>query len=247
MSMPVALLHGWGMNAAAWDSLLATDHAHKLVALELPGHGKKQDEIMPASLDDLVQCMLSEAPEEAIWCGWSLGSMVAMRAAAIAPERVKGLILISPTPRFVKGENWEHGMATEVFQNFSASVAVDATTCLKRFTLLMFEGCENSRQKSRNYFQQLSSKGIASTAALKAGLDLLLHSDLRAELRLIEQPVYMLAGRQDAICPVTAAEWLGKEFGWPLHKVEDGHAPQLEHPQLIKTMIEQIEQELCLV
>lgn len=247
MSLPVALIHGWGMNSASWEHLLAIKGELDLIPLDLPGHGNRLDETLPGSIDVLAQKMLSQAPDEAIWCGWSLGSLVAMRAAGIAPERVRGLILVAPTPRFVNGEDWKYGMNPDFFQTFSAAVARDPATSLKRFVLMMFEGCEDARQKSRAYLQNLQKNGTANAANLAAGLQILLKTDLRSQLHGIEQPVHLLAGRQDTICPPSAAQWLHRELGWPLQEVDTGHAPQLSHPRLITEIIDKIEQELYLV
>jgi len=241
------LVHGWGMNASCWDSLRAASHRHSLQTLELPGHGRRLNENMPGSLDALAEQLLEKAPAESIWCGWSLGSLVALRAAMMAPERIHGLILIAPTPRFVSGHDWSYAMSPESFESFYETIKVNPISGLKRFSLLMFEGSAEALQKGRDYFRKLQEYGLPRGKNLIKGLDILSESDLRPHLSKVKQPVYLLAGRQDSICPVAAPQWMNQNLGWPLVEVDDGHAPQLSHPHLVLDMMDKLERELSLV
>jgi pimeloyl-[acyl-carrier protein] methyl ester esterase len=247
MSLALTLVHGWGMNASCWDSLRATNSRHSLQSLELPGHGRRLNENMPGSLDSLAEQLLEKAPAESIWCGWSLGSQVALRAAIIAPEKIHGLILIAPTPRFVSGHDWSYGMSLESFESFYEAIKANPVSGLKRFSLLMFEGSTEARQKARDYFRKLQESGLPGGKNLVRGLDILSESDLRPHLTKIKQPVYLLAGQKDSVCPISAPRWMNQNFGWPLVEVDDGHAPQLSHPHLVMEIMDKLEQELSLV
>lgn len=247
MNLPVTLIHGWGMNSSCWDELVGSHGDSQFEPLDLPGHGKRFDELLPDSLDSVAKDMLAQAPEESLWCGWSLGALVALRAAAMAPERIRALVLVAPTPCFVQKADWTHGMPQNVFQEFYNSVQTNAVTSLKRFSLLMFEGCDNARQHGREFFDRLREHGLPSTDNLLTGLDLLNQTDLRTQLVALEQPVYLLSGTRDNICPISASRWLHQECGWPLAETQDGHAPQIAHADLLARTIAIAEQELSLV
>lgn len=247
MNLPVTLLHGWGMNSSCWENLLNGRGDDQFIPVDLPGHGKRLDERLPDSLDGVAKDMLAQAPGESIWCGWSLGAHVALRAAAIAPERIRALVLVAPTPCFVEKADWSYGMPKNTFQDFYTTVETNTVASLKRFSLLMFEGCENARQKGRSFFDRLQEHGLPDTTNLLTGLELLNHTDLRSQLAAVEQPVYLIAGIHDSICPISASRWLNQEFGWPLAETQDGHAPQIGHADLLARTIALAEQELSLV
>lgn len=247
MSQVVSLIHGWGMNASCWDSLCAVNPGYTLNTIELPGHGKRSNEELPSSLNTLAEDLLTRTAPESIWCGWSLGAQVALRAAVLAPARVQALILVSPTPRFVASTDWTHGMPPASFENFYQAVKANPVASLKRFSLLMFEGAKDAKERGRDYFRKLQKYSLPSAENLCRGLDILGETDLRSELAEIKQPVYLLAGEQDSICPVAAARWMQQALDWPLVEVEEGHAPQLSYPETILDMIAELEQELSLV
>ena len=245
MTLPLVLLHGWNTNSACWRPLQQLAAERELLPVDFPGHGQRRNEPCPDTLDQLAEDALDRAPAQALWCGWSLGSMLAMRAAIRAPDRIKGLILISPTPRFINGDGWDRGVDRSLLEQFSNAIAEDPVAGLKRFTLLVFESCSDVRRRSRHFYQQLQAGGSANPQALEAGLHILAATDLRAQIREIGQPVRLLTGRHDRICPATAAHWLAETALWPLTEVDDGHAPMLEQADLILQMADQLEAELC--
>jgi len=95
---PLVLVHGLGGTIENWRALapeLATRHL--VVVLDLPGHGRSPRLAGRAALDDFAEAALAVAAEEsavpAVWIGHSLGGLVALRAAALQPEAVRGLVL----------------------------------------------------------------------------------------------------------------------------------------------------------
>jgi pimeloyl-ACP methyl ester carboxylesterase len=98
--VPVMALHGWLDNAASFIPLAPhLDGAH-LVALDLPGHGFSDH--LPSSGDyhiaDTCRWVMALADalgwQRFILLGHSLGAAAATIAAAAAPHRVAGLVLI---------------------------------------------------------------------------------------------------------------------------------------------------------
>ncbi|MEE4110609.1 MAG: alpha/beta fold hydrolase [Halieaceae bacterium] len=78
----LVLIHGWGMNNAVWETLPASisDRYH-LHPIELPGHGDSPETPEGGDLQAWADAVLAQAPEQAIWLGWSLGALVALQAA----------------------------------------------------------------------------------------------------------------------------------------------------------------------
>jgi pimeloyl-ACP methyl ester carboxylesterase len=94
---PIVLLHGLGGAAANWRlvaPVLAEER--RVLVPELPGHGRSE-RVEAASIDPFAEAMLAVAEaEEALpapWVGHSFGGVVALRAAALRPDALAGLVL----------------------------------------------------------------------------------------------------------------------------------------------------------
>ena len=97
---PVLALHGWLDNAASFEQLAPLIPRARLIALDLPGHGRSQHR--PAGVwyhyVDYVSDVLAAADalglERFTLLGHSLGAAVASVVAAARPARVEALWLI---------------------------------------------------------------------------------------------------------------------------------------------------------
>jgi 2-succinyl-6-hydroxy-2,4-cyclohexadiene-1-carboxylate synthase len=97
----LVLLHGFTGSAAAWGTHLDAFAArHRVIAVDLPGHGGS-----PASplglwgvADAVVDTVTRLGVARADWLGYSLGGRVAMHVALRHPERVDRLVLESASP-----------------------------------------------------------------------------------------------------------------------------------------------------
>lgn len=97
---PVLALHGWLDNAASFEPLAPLLPGLRLVALDLPGHGRSghRPAGLPYHFSDFVADVLGAADalgwERFALLGHSLGAGIASVAAAVAPERVERLALL---------------------------------------------------------------------------------------------------------------------------------------------------------
>lgn len=94
----VVLLHGFCESSKIWAEfvpVLAGDH--RVLAIDLPGHGQNPFEGMPddlAGFGQQVWATLDEAGvADAVLIGHSLGGYVALAMAAQQPSRIRGLSL----------------------------------------------------------------------------------------------------------------------------------------------------------
>ncbi|MDA6076661.1 alpha/beta fold hydrolase [Edwardsiella anguillarum] len=70
----LVLLHGWGLNAEVWRCIVPQLSAQfRLHLVDLPGYGRSGGDT-PYSLAEMTQRVLAQAPERALWLGWSLGA-----------------------------------------------------------------------------------------------------------------------------------------------------------------------------
>ncbi len=97
---PVLALHGWLDNAASFDRLAPLLPALRLVALDLPGHGRSEHR--PPGVHyhfvDFVEDVIAAANalhwSEFALLGHSLGAGIASFVTAVAPTRISRLALI---------------------------------------------------------------------------------------------------------------------------------------------------------
>ncbi len=195
----VVLLHGWGMNAAVWLTLrdLLAEH-YRVTLIELPGHGASEYEVNKCSLEAWSEAVLEAAPAQAIWIGWSLGGAIAQWIALNQPERLKKLIVMTGTPRFVEADGWQ-GMDAKVYDGFSAALANDHNQALGQFLSLQVQGGSDARRTLRQLRQEVNARPEPNPAALKNGLELLKTIDLREPLARLSCPSLWLFGQRDTL------------------------------------------------
>ncbi|HET9298675.1 MAG TPA: alpha/beta hydrolase [Candidatus Polarisedimenticolaceae bacterium] len=93
----VVFVHCWGCDRSFWDgSMRALAPKHRVVALDLPGHGESGADRTAWSVEafgaDVVRLMETLDLRKVVLVGHSAGGSVALAAAARAPERVVGVV-----------------------------------------------------------------------------------------------------------------------------------------------------------
>lgn len=115
VATPVVLVHGFVISGRYMrPTLRRVARAAPCWAPDLPGHGRSSTP--PRALDvegyarALLDWMTAAGLPRALLVGNSLGCQVIARAAALAPERASGLVLVGPTvdprARTVRGQLW---------------------------------------------------------------------------------------------------------------------------------------------
>lgn len=237
----LVLVHGWGMNGEIWDRLAERLAGHlQPIPVELPGHGYAPFDPTATRLEDWTRACLAAAPPLALWLGWSLGALVALQAALLAPRRIAGLILVGGTPRFVQGPDWPCALAPAILGQFRADLAQDSAATLQRFLALQTRGSEAGVETLRLLRRRLSTRPAARAEALDTGLSLLAGTDLRDRLGALDCPSLWLLGERDRLVPRALAERLAGLLTEGEVRVLQGagHAPFLSHPALIAAAIE---------
>src|SRR5690348_2239710 len=240
----LVLLHGWAMHSGVWRSVrdCLAEHFH-LHLVDLPGHGFSPAcafDLQGNTSDCVLESIAEVLPESCIVCGWSLGGEIAIELALREPERVRKLALISTTPCFVKRENWQWGMEASMLQLFAQNLKRDYVTTMKRFLTLQVNGGSDSSSILSQLRKSLAERREPDEAALEAGLQILLTSDLRDKLKYIQQPVLLLHGENDVITHPSAAKWMNGQLRESelIMLSRCGHAPFLSHPdQFIKGLM----------
>jgi pimeloyl-[acyl-carrier protein] methyl ester esterase len=205
-------VHGWAMNSAVWDDCIAQlPDWIDVIVVDLPGHGTMV-EVQADTLDDYVHSLSTLTQRPAIWIGWSLGGLAVLRLAELYPQRVASALLVATSPCFVAREGWRCAVDESVFDQFAQNLKRNQEKTIQRFLALQVKGLPDAIGVVRKLQQSLKLRGSASADALASGLKILLETDLRQNIRLIERPLHWLLGNLDGLVPSELAQVLQQEF-----------------------------------
>ncbi|MGM3173392.1 pimeloyl-ACP methyl ester esterase BioH [Dickeya lacustris] len=227
----LVMLHGWGMNSQVWNSIIARLSPHfRVHRVDLPGYGQSQG-FGAMSLTEMAQQVLAQAPERAVWLGWSLGGLVASQAALVAPDRVTALITVASSPCFGERDGWP-GIRPQVLSSFQRLLSDDFYGTIEHFLALQTLGTEHARKDARALKAALSGQPSPSTEVLLAGLEILRDTDLRAPLGSLALPLLRLYGALDGLVPRKVAALLDEQYPQSVSAViaKASHAPFISHP-----------------
>lgn len=225
----LVLVHGWAMHGGIFAPLVARLRDHRtLYVVDLPGHGGSSalDWLAP---DDCARTIADRMPADAAWLGWSLGGLVALRAARLG--LASSLVMLCATPRFPSSPDWPQGVAPDVLNRFGSDLATDARATIERFLALEAMGSDHMREDLRELRAQVFERGEPSREALRHGLELLLSGDLRDDLGPLATPSLWIAGRRDRLVLAAAMREAAERCqNSRLVQIEGGgHAPFLSH------------------
>jgi pimeloyl-ACP methyl ester carboxylesterase/uncharacterized membrane protein YbhN (UPF0104 family) len=217
----LVLLHGQPGTAADWEAVMerlpAQLHA---VAVDRPGYGANQRRA--AGFEANAQAVLDGLDERgvdaAVLVGHSWAGGVALQAAALAPHRVKAVVLLAGVgPGSVGIVDWL--LAAPVFGPLSAQLMWRWTPWIAR-TRLAWLNRRHGRPLypgERSFLQVWGQKGggveplwrafLTEQRALLSEL-----ADLEAALPSIGVPVLLLADPADQIVPIMTAQRLESEL-----------------------------------
>ena len=235
----LVLIHGWGLNGDVWSEFVPLlEPAFRVTRVDLPGHGRSGWNGR-ASLDDWVSAILAVVPDMSAWLGWSLGGLIANRAAMVAPARVSALAVVAGTPCFVRKPDWQSAMQPQLLDTFANELAEDYTRTLERFLALQVRGSDNASATLKSLRSRLLAPGEPDNAALMAGLNLLRETDLRDQLASIACPVRLVMGERDMLVPLSAGDEAVTLYQRADLQVVTGagHAPFISQPQLTAELL----------
>lgn len=240
----LVLIHGWAMHGGIFSPLTDVLATHfRVHVVDLPGHGFSRDEAH-FEVADCARSIAAATPR-ALWLGWSLGGLVALRGALDSPEQVRGLALIASSPRFVTAPDWSTGVVASVFTEFGAELHLHYKHAVERFLALETMGSAHSQTELRDLKKRVSERGEPNRVALADGLRALDNSDLRGDLANLTMPSLWIAGRRDRLVPPAAMAWAAAHApqGRSI-QFNSGHAPFISHAAEVAAAIDAFASEL---
>ncbi len=213
-SIPLVLLHGWGLNSAVWQPLITQLSADfksnfHIITVDLPGFCENvEKKPQPYSLANITKQIDNAIEQPAIYLGWSLGGLVATEMALVYAEKVLALITVASSPRFLEEaaakENqaviWP-GIKPKVLAAFHQQLQVDTKKTIAGFLKIQAMGSPHIRDDIKQISQLVMQQQMPSKATLDESLNLLEVSDYRNKLVEIKQPFLRLYGSADSLVP----------------------------------------------
>lgn len=244
--MTCVFVHGWAMNSAVWDECIKQlPDWIDVVLVDLPGHGSMA-KVQADTLDDYVQMLIPLVHRPVLWVGWSLGGLAVLRLAELYPERVAAAMLVATNPCFVSQHGWDCAVDRSVFKQFAAELDKNQQKTIRRFLALQVKGIDEVMPVVRQLQQSIQCRGMASTQALSAGLEILLETDLRQTLKVIDSPLRWLLGAKDSLVPAELGVALSGEYAQQdvvVHP-DASHAPFISQPEFFVAQLVSLAEQL---
>jgi 3-oxoadipate enol-lactonase len=194
----VALLHAIGTSMRMWAPqvpVLARDH--RVISIDLRGHGQSPAPAGPYAMSELARDVIGVLDrlevDRASICGLSLGAMVGVTMAAIAPDRVDRLVAASVVAVPASPAAWRE-RARRVLAGGSAAVS---DLVVERWGYQ--DRAPAIAQLVRDMLAATAPDGYAGCCEAVAAMD------LRPALPLVTAPALLLAGGEDPAAPPAAA------------------------------------------
>lgn len=228
----MVLLPGWGMERSIWTPITEPLRAsYDCYMVDWRGISSTQE-----LQERIKQTIESNQLDTFIFCGWSLGAMLALEATKNDDqERVEALILVGGTSCFVADEQGEYlwGWRKRVVDRMKRSLDRNQEETLHSFYQAMFSSAEQN-EGHLDAFRSMIHESFQGDhpASLQCGLDYLSTVDLRNDLQYIKTPTLLIHGAEDTICPLGAAEYMKRSLAGvcDLHVYpQTGHVPFLTH------------------
>jgi pimeloyl-ACP methyl ester esterase len=235
---PVVLVHGWSLSSAVFEAELDALAARgRAIAPDLRGHGRSPP--APFTLDDLaadLAALLERlALARVVLVGWSLGAQVALAALPRVRGRLAGVVLVSATPRFTRGDGWPHGLPARSVEVLAERVRRAPGPALARFFDELFAAGELDGPARDRVRALRAAIPLPDPAAAADGLAALRTADLRPRLDDLAAsglPALVVHGGADPICVPSAGRAIADRVPGARLAILPavGHAPFLSRP-----------------
>ena len=199
---PLLMLHSLGTTSAVWDAQAETlARSFRVIRPDLRGHGLTGVTPGPYSMEQLARDGLAVMDALGIAAaqvaGLSIGGLVAQQMAALAPERVTGLMLCDTAMAIPPPSGWTDRAAAVR----AGGMAPIADSVLARWVTPGFVDAP-AAQGLKAMLLRTDPEGYAGAAEAIAA------ADLTESTGRLTQPTLVLVGEQDLATPLASAHAL---------------------------------------
>ncbi|MCG8378633.1 MAG: alpha/beta fold hydrolase [Proteobacteria bacterium] len=233
------MLHGWGINHTVWKTFSSRlTGFDKIIS---PCLYDVADQINDSSLMSLANETGSNIKNDCVVIGWSLGGLIALYLATMF-KKVKGVIFITSTPKFVNNDNWLFTIDISDHRELYRNLTENHDQTVRYFSQLVAHGDTSAKQTIKYLSSHLTKSKYNNT--LRFWLNELEQLDLRQQFCKLSIPALILLANNDALIKWGISDQLrilNPDLG--IKNLPDcGHAPfiskERETTKLIKDFID---------
>jgi pimeloyl-ACP methyl ester carboxylesterase len=238
---PLVLLHGFSSAGAHFYPLLGRlrHRVRRLILPDMLGHGFSDTPTagvsaarLKAGLTEALDAVLDEP---AVLLGNSMGGFAALHYASVRPERVRGLILCSPTGAAMDAEELAQFLLLFRIQSHAEALSFLDRVLAERSLLRQIVAWELRRKfNHRNMVELLAS--LTPEDFLKP-----------EQIQTLRPPVLLIWGQAERILPASQLAFFRQHL--PAHAQVltppgFGHSPYLDKPEALAVIIVKFLEEL---
>lgn len=222
----MAFIAGWGFKSSLLRE--SSFYLKGSFLIDLPN-------LEELTLEKVTYNLSYSIPDDTTLIGWSLGGLIAILLAAQFPQKVKKLILLSSSPRFIQGEGWS-GISLEEVNKF-INLAERNFSGLFNYFLVMV----NYPNKVLHYKDLLTKNSLNFEKHhdfLCNYLKILFESDVREAYKRIKIPLFYILGERDVIIKSKPEELYDLNPSAIIHVIpKAGHLAFLTHEKNFYTQL----------
>lgn len=232
----LVLVHSLGTDRTLWEDQvdLLIDTGRRVIAIDLPGHGRSTAGIGPYTIDtmgrdvrEVIEIVESGSFEV---MGISLGGLVGLWIAITAPERVSALIAANTSGRLGSKTLWDDRIAA-VQRSGLGSISHDV---LARFFAPDFARDHPERYaKFSEIFSSTDPVGYTGCCTI------LRDTDLTGQVGSISCPVLVVGGDLDVATPPDQVRTLHRQIEGSMIEVIQGaaHLSNVDRPDAYNQIV----------
>lgn len=238
---PAVLLHGFTGSGQAWPPQLldALARRHRLIIVDLPGHGQSpllahpEGEHFRGTIDAVGDVLTEAGATEATWIGYSMGGRLALGAAVLTPGRVSALVLESASPGLRTERDREARVARD--RELAASIERDGVAAfVERWMaqpMFKTQARLTPSQRMAEQIRRRENRADGLAAALR-GSGTGVQPSFWAALSHVPVPTLLITGEEDPKFTDLALQ-MAAALSMAHHVVvpRAGHAVHLERPE----------------
>lgn len=231
---PVVFSHGFLMDHTMFDAqVAAVSDTHRVITWDERAFGGTEYDGQPFtywdSAADVLGLLDHLGIERAVLAGMSQGGFLSLRAALLAPERVRALVLLD-TQAGVDDPDISAGYR-QMLDTWTTVGPIDELVDIVA-NIIIAEPEENARWIA-------IWKARATEPLVHAGACLIERDDITDRLGEITCPALVVHGTSDTAIPMERAEQLaaGLSGAASVVAVPGAHAANLTHPELVNAAI----------
>jgi sigma-B regulation protein RsbQ len=241
---PVVFAHGYGCDQTLWHEVVAKLPECDRWLFDWPGAGQAAvsayDPVRHASLDgyadDLLALLDVISDGEATVVAHSVAASIAMLAAVRRPERFRRLILVTPSPCFLRDvPHYDGGFDQHALDAMLGELVrgVEAwSLAMAPVVMGQPDRPDLGHQLAAKFCRQDPSIAIRWARATFL-------SDVRPAVARLAMPVEVLQARDDALVPPGVGSWMTGQLQrgrlWAL--AAKGHCPHVSAPDEVAAAI----------